>query len=244
MDLSRRGLLVLVAAVVTAALTARLGFWQLDRAAQKIRAQQTQDSRRALPPLALQELPRDAAAVPAQLQRQVLLQGQWQPELTVYLENRPMDERSGFFAVTPLRLDDGSALLVQRGWLPRDAADRTHITAPPAPAGRVDVHGRIAPGLSRVYELGSAGSGAIRQNLDIEAYSRETALPLRPLAIVQEDPALPPDGLLRHWPQPAVDVNKHYGYAFQWFAMSGLAISLYAWFQIIRPRRRPSASRR
>jgi surfeit locus 1 family protein len=49
------------------------------------------------------------------------------------------------------------------------------------------------------------------------------------------------DGLLRQWPHPAVDVHKHYGYAFQWFALCALMAGLYVWFQLIRPwlRRRP-----
>jgi surfeit locus 1 family protein len=36
---------------------------------------------------------------------------------------------------------------------------------------------------------------------------------------------------------PASDVHKHYGYAAQWFGLSALVITLYAWFQLIRPRR-------
>ena len=39
-----------------------------------------------------------------------------------------------------------------------------------------------------------------------------------------------------------MDVGKHHGYAFQWFALSALVIVLYVWFQHIRPaRRRPAA---
>ena len=37
---------------------------------------------------------------------------------------------------------------------------------------------------------------------------------------------------------PAADVHKHYGYAFQWFALCALIVGLYVWFQLIRPRRR------
>jgi surfeit locus 1 family protein len=55
---------------------------------------------------------------------------------------------------------------------------------------------------------------------------------------VQEDgPHTTQDGLQRHWSLPAADVQKHYGYAFQWFALSALALILYAWFQIISPYR-------
>jgi cytochrome oxidase assembly protein ShyY1 len=49
--LNRRALVVLVAALALAALTARLGIWQLDRAAQKTALQRSLDERRALPPL-------------------------------------------------------------------------------------------------------------------------------------------------------------------------------------------------
>jgi surfeit locus 1 family protein len=240
-----RRVVVLLAALLTAALTARLGFWQLDRASQKTQLQDALVHRQALPPMSSAELAGDGVSAAAQHHRRIVLQGSWLPESTIYLENRQMDARNGFFAVTPLLLDDGTAVLVQRGWFPRDQADRARIVAPPPPLGRVTVTGRIAPGPGRVYEFSGAASGAIRQNLDVEAYAHETALKLRPLSLVQEDGKdnTSPDGLLRHWPLPAADVHKHYGYAFQWFALSALAIVLYAWFQIIRPYRQRSRQR-
>ncbi len=44
------------------------------------------------------------------------------------------------------------------------------------------------------------------------------------------------EGLLREWPQAATGVEKHYGYAFQWFGLALLIALLYVWFQIVRPR--------
>lgn len=233
-----RRAVVLVAALGMAALTARLGLWQLDRAAQKTALHQAQLQQRALPPLGLHELPGDAQTVSAQRHRQVRLQGVWLASHSVALENRQMNGRPGFFVLTPLRLDDGSAVLVERGWAPRDLLDRTRVPAPPPPAGRVQVQGRIAPGPGRLYDFDGAASGAIRQNLELSSYARETGLPLRPFSVVQEDGEVAPaDGLLRQWPLPAADVHKHHGYAFQWFALSALIIGLYVWFQLIRPRR-------
>ena len=241
MLLRGRGWVVLVAALLVTALTARLGLWQLDRAGQKNRAQQTLNERRALPPVTASELAMRLETAAAQYGRTIKLEGLWQPAWTVYLENRQMDARVGFYAVTPLLLDDGTAVLVQRGWLPRDQADRTRIVVGPAPAGRVTVQGLIAPGPGRVYDFAGAASGAIRQNLNIEVFARETALALRPVSVVEEDgPAAARDGLLRRWAAPAADVQKHYGYAFQWFALSTLTIALYVWFQIIQPLRRRS----
>lgn len=231
-----RRLIVLVAAVAGVALTARLGWWQLDRAHQKIARQAEQDARRALPPLPAAELARNAAETAAQAGRSVVLQGRWMADRTVYLDNRPMAGRTGFFVVTPLVLADGSVVAVQRGWLARDFQDRTRIVPPPTPETAVSVTGRIAPEPSRLFELGGAGSGPIRQNLDLAAWGAELGRPLRPMAVLQEDAT--PDGLLRDWPRPAADVQKHHGYAVQWFALAALITGLYVWFQLIRPRRR------
>ncbi len=43
------------------------------------------------------------------------------------------------------------------------------------------------------------------------------------------------DGLLRHWPAPAINVQMHYGYAFQWFALAAGIAFLYVWHRFIRP---------
>lgn len=241
----RSAAVVLVAALVGAALTARLGFWQLDRAAQKVALQTAQAERLALPELSAAELPRTAADAVAQRYRAVSVQGRWLPNRTVYLENRQMRDVPGFYALTPLQLASGEMLLVQRGWLPRDPIDRTRIVAGPAPTGTVQVDGRIATGPSRLYEFAAVASGPIRQNLDIDAYTRETGMPLLPLLLIQQDaPGLTDDGLLRDWPVPASGLHKHYGYAFQWFALCALIVGLTVWFQFIRPRlrRRPAAA--
>jgi surfeit locus 1 family protein len=236
--MTRQRLLVLLAAVLAVALTARLGWWQLDRAAQKTALQTALDERRALPPLPADQLAASAAAAAAQHHRSISLSGRWLDERTVYLDNRQMNGRPGFYAVTPLQLADGTAVLVQRGWLPRDALDRTRVQAPALPPGPVQVVGRIAPAPGRLYEFDSAASGVIRQNLDLSAFALETGLQLRPLSLVQEETTPPlADGLLRQWPQPAVGVDKHHGYAFQWFALATLILGLYVWFQLIRPRR-------
>ncbi len=242
MNAGARGIVVLVAAVAAAAVTARLGVWQLSRAAEKEALQASLDSRGAAPPLAAAELARNAADAAAQHHRRISLQGRWVGGRTVYLDNRPMDGRAGFYVLTPLALPDGDAVLVQRGWVPRDAADRSRVPEVATPEGPVSVEGRIAPPPSRLFELGAEGQGAIRQNLDLDAFGRETGLRLRPLSVQQTDAAgAPADGLLRRWPAPAVDVHKHYGYAFQWFALASLITGLYVWFQLVRPRLRRRA---
>ncbi len=225
---------VLVAAVAGVALAARLGVWQLDRAAQKQALAQAMTARATLPALRTAELARDDAAAAAQFWRPVRLQGRWRAEHTVFLDNRQMNGRPGFFVVTPLELAPGDAVLVQRGWVPRDAAQRTRLPTLPTPAGEVQVEGRVAPPPSKLYAFAPDAPGPIRQNLDLDAFARETGVPLRPLSVQQLVPDAA-DGLKRDWLQPSVDVSKHHGYAFQWFALATLIAGLYVWFQLLRP---------
>lgn len=237
---TRRFLIVTIATVVGVAVTARLGVWQLSRAAQKIALQNALETRSHLAPLDNTTLASRASQVDAQHYRPVVLHGHWIPGHTVFLENRQMNGRPGFFVVTPLQLDArADAVLVQRGWAPRDIRDRTLVPKVGEPPGPIEVRGVIAPPPARLYEFAASTGGTIRQNLDLAEFAAELRRPLAPVSVQQgESAATVGDGLLRQWPHPAVDVHKHYGYAFQWFAMSALMTGLYVWFQLVRPRLR------
>lgn len=231
----RRFWVVSVAALATVLVTASLGRWQLDRAAQKTALQAAITARASLPPWSAADL-LSAADAPGAVHRPVRLVGRWVPDHTVFLDNRQMAGRVGFFVVTPLRLSDsGRAVLVQRGWVPRDFQDRARVPVVPTPSQEVVVEGRLAAPPGQLYELGEGATGAIRQNIDLAAFGRETGLNLLPVSVLQTGDT--GEALARQWPQPAVDVAKHHGYAFQWFALCALVAGLYLWFQIIQPRR-------
>ncbi len=228
-----RFVLITCAALAVALLTARLGVWQLSRAAEKNALQAAIEQRARLP--VLDALPSAAEPASSSHHRRVQLRGRWSPAHTVYLDNRQMNGRPGFFVVTPLVLADGRAVLVQRGWLPRDADERTRIDDAPAPEGEVRIDGRIAPPPARLFEFEGADTGRIRQNIDLDAFARETGLRLAPLLSVLQTGSA--DTLQRDWPAPATGVAKHHGYAAQWFGLSALVVILYVWFQLIQPRR-------
>lgn len=227
---------VVAATAFSMGVTAALGFWQLDRAQQKIGLQASIDAMGALPPLSTAEL--DALSDPATaLHRQVVLQGHWVQGATLFLDNRQMDGRTGFFVVTPFRLlDSASTLLVQRGWTPRNFQDRTAVPDVPTPSEQVRLEGRLAPPPGKLYEFGEAGSGPIRQNIDLPVLADELQLTLMPLSLLQTSKT--DDGLQRMWPVVDTGVHKHHGYAFQWFGLCALAGFLFVWFQILSPRRR------
>jgi surfeit locus 1 family protein len=225
--------LLTASAVLVAGVTFSLGQWQLRRAAQKENLQLAIQTQGKQPLLSAQDLT-DPQALTAAVYRRAVLKGVWQPDHTVFLDNRQMYAKPGFFVVTPLRLaETGQVILVQRGWVPRNFVNRSALPDIQTPSGLVTVLGRIAPPPSKLYAFKGADSGRIRQNIDLAGFSREIALPLLPVTFLQTGAAS--DGLLRDWPAPNVGIERHFGYAFQWFAFCALAVGLYVWFQLINP---------
>ncbi len=226
---------VTAAAVLAAACTLALGAWQWGRAQKKIALERLVLERKELPALDYRAwaATKNIADV---LHRPVRLRGTWVAAHTVFLDNRQMNGKPGFYVVTPLQVEGaGAAVLVQRGWVQRNFIERQALPPVQTPAGVVEVTGRIAPAPAKLYQLGAPGAGPIRQNLDLDAFRGETRLALLDGSVQETGPAA--QGLLRDWPQAASGVPKHYGYAFQWWALGGLIIILYAWFQFIAPRR-------
>ena len=212
----------------------RLGFWQLSRAEQKTTLQQAIENQSQLPPLTLAQLQSDPSAW-AQTHRRVQLQGEWLSDQTVFLDNRAHHGRVGFWVMTPLRVQAGQVVWVQRGWVERDALDprKPPQLAPPVDGSRVEA--RIAPPLSQIFELGSAQQSAnpspIRANLDpaqMQSLVQDNVQAL----VVQTGPD--GDGLRRDWFQVGLSADKNRAYAFQWFALSALLAFLYLWFQWIK----------
>ncbi|MDP1657001.1 MAG: SURF1 family protein [Hylemonella sp.] len=232
--------LITLLALLAVAVTASLGRWQLSRAAAKEALQASMEARAAEPVLEGATLRGDIAA-DVLVHRRIVARGQWLADRTVFLDNRQMNGRVGFFVVTPLRLEGSEvSVLVQRGWVPRNFEDRSRVPVVETPDGPVTVVGRIVPPPGKLYELGATEAGPIRQNLDLAQFRSETGLPLAAVSIQQMDAA--GDGLARDWPPSNTGVDKHYGYAFQWFGLCALIAVLYVWFQIVRRffQRKPS----
>ncbi len=231
-------------ALACALLTARFGVWQLSRAHTKLANAALVAERSKLAPLDGSELARDPVAAENQWQRHIALTGQWDAAHTVFLMNRTMDERSGFYVMTPLRLPDGGAVVVQRGWVPRDDSDPLKVPTLPLPAGPVKLFGHAAPWPSHWIDIGHGAAGPVRQNLELAPFTAESGVVLRPLTVVEDATAdNARDGLRRDWPtgDGGVSVATNYGYAVQWFAMSVAFFGLYVWLQFIRPRKRASS---
>jgi surfeit locus 1 family protein len=225
--------LITLATILGMATTVSLGRWQLDRAAQKQALQASMDaqSSKHLVDDALLLSTTDSLRL---VHQHAVLRGQWLADQTVYLDNRQMHDKVGFFAVTPLRLEGSQTLvLVQRGWVQRNFEQRDQVPAIQTPAGTVAIEGRMAPPPGKLFELGTPSVTAIRQNLDTKQLQNQLGQPVLPVLLVQT--GAPSEGLLRDWPAVNLGLEKHYGYALQWFGMAALMAVLYLWYQFLKP---------
>ncbi len=196
-----------------------LGNWQARRAEEKraLGAQLAQAMGAA--PIQISSGPLQPESV---VMRKVAARGRFDDAHTVFLDNKLRQGQPGYEVVTPLRLD-GAHVLVNRGWV---AAGRTRESLPEVPAPRdvIRVEGLALAHLPRALSAGAAPTGKLRQNVEVEAFARETGLRLLPIVIEQYSPA--DDGLLREWPRPDTGVQKHESYALQWYSLALLAVVL------------------
>ncbi|WP_250498946.1 SURF1 family protein [Caballeronia sp. GAWG1-5s-s] len=214
--------------LIVVAVTVRLGFWQRDRAHQKeaLNARITAFANAPATRVGVDPIPLQSVEF-----HRVKARGEFMPERVVYLDNRPYNDQPGFYVVMPLKLEGGGYVLVNRGWLPRNLADRTGIEPYETPKGAVEVEGIARANPSQAFELGTGGSAKhqqIRQNLSIPAYAAETGLAFQPFVIQQTNDTQ--DRLVRDWPAPTTGVERNYGYMLQWWGMAAAAVGfgLYA----------------
>jgi len=247
----RIGWLPLFAAVVLMAVGVLAGNWQTRRAAAKVDLQQriTAATRAEAVDLLANNL--TGPQVADLVWRHVRIRGTWLPEKVIYLDNRMRGREAGLFVIMPLRVTDAAGtatVLVNRGWLPRDPAERTRIKSYPTPAGLVTVEGVMYASEPRLLELGGGPPpqiGALWQNLDFEIWQRAAGTSVVPMVLRQDPQPTVADGLVREWPEAGAllteQIGKHRGYAFQWHGLATLMLVLVVVFEVRRWRALPVA---
>jgi surfeit locus 1 family protein len=215
----------LIATVLVVALGISLGQWQDRRAAQKIALQAKLASNGSAAPLVISASPLAAADVEY---RKVSVAGQFVQDWPVFLDNRPQDGKVGFYLVMPFRIAGSDRhVLVARGWLPRYTGEHDRLPEFTTPKGVVIVTGVAKASLGKVMQLGDpapVAPRAIVQNLAPAQFADASKLQVQPFFIEQSAPVDASDAMARNWPAPALGVEKHQGYAFQWYALAVMAL--------------------
>ena len=222
-----------LAAAAGIALTAWLGTWQYGRGQEKSALAARIEKLAQEPPITVTARELDVRDVEL---RQVEARGAFEPRYAVFLDNRVRRGIVGYHVVMPLKLEPGARyVLVNRGWIAA-GPDRSRLPEVRTPQGPIVVRGRaVLPG--RFLELSEEVTrGPVWQNLTLERYRKVMPLAIQPFLIQQDAAAAPDDGLIREWAPPDLGVEKHYGYSFQWFALSVLILVFYLATHVRRER--------
>lgn len=228
--LTPRVVVALLAGIAGFALTTSLGNWQTRRGDEKAARQAQWDEALASSPAPIAGLD-DASGVARNLPQRVEMNGTFVTEATVYIDNRLVDGVAGFQVVTPVAVAEGMPwILVNRGWAARSVADRTRLPAAPIANAALHVEGIAVPHVPRTLDLGEHGGplGGIWQNLDFEAYEKASGRKVARFVVQQTNDT--GDGLRRAWARPDAGVDRHRGYAFQWYSLAALIVVLTLYF--------------
>ena len=211
-------LLVLVAIGVMV----RLGFWQLDRLAQRRAFNAEVSSRLQAPPLTVADL--TGLQDPSGLAyRAVAVRGEYDFTQQVALSNQDWKGQPGVHLITPLVIaGSNQAVLVDRGWIPYEESAPANWDKFAEP-GTVQVRGRIL--LTQTALLPTAPLTRRQDSwfrVDIAALQRQVSHPLLPIFIQQSpDPA---GKQLPYRSELNLDLSEgpHMGYAMTWFALAAI----------------------
>lgn len=215
-----------IATVLLAALGVSLGQWQERRAAEKLTLEARLQAGNHSAPLSLDGKPVPAAQAEF---RQVKVTGEFVAGWPIYLDNRPYQGRAGFYLLMPFKIAGSDMhVLVARGWLPRNSADRGKLPVYGTPRGEVTLQGVALQGVGHVFQLGTPPAmqrHAIVQNATVQEVAAASGLRMQPFMLEQSASAGPEDTDVVHdWPAPATGVDKHKGYAFQWYGLALMAV--------------------
>lgn len=220
--LSPRWLAWLALVVVLAAACAGLGNWQMERrdlAVAKIERIEANYESAPVPydagDSSFDSYSTDREWTP------VVLQGVYDTDNEVIVRNRPLNGRPGYEVLTPLRLDDGTAVIIDRGWLPIGNEQAGRPDTVPAPSdGEVTVIARVRPGEPAVDR--GAPEGQI-PSINLAGYAERLDYPVQTGAyglMASESPAAAVAPV--QFPKPSVNEGPHLSYAMQWFAFGVL----------------------
>lgn len=222
--LSHLFVVALVAAMITA------GFWQLARMGERQDLNDTVEARSAAPVTDAGGLASPGAFADAdELEyRRVSASGRYLVDDEVLVRSRSQDGAPGSWVLTPLLLADGTAVAVNRGWIPNSGQLEAVPDSVAAPDGEVTVTGFVRgtetragigptdPDTGRLESLARADVGRLDQQVSSDLRPFFVQLTDQTPAVTPADPSpVPP---------PELDDGPHLSYAVQFFIFSTVAL--------------------
>lgn len=232
--LNRRWIAIHLLTLVIVAVCLAMAMWQMGRLEDRRAENDRLTARQKLPAEDLQSLLAGAGAgtreVEAAAFRHTKARGTFDTSEQVILQSRSFDGRQGNHLLTPLVLESGEALLVDRGWVPLPTDDEVLAQAAP-PAGPVTVDGVLLPTEKKAL-LGVSdpppGDVTATPRVDLDRLAGQLPYPLHPVYLRLQSQQPPNAGELpRPVPIPEPSDGPHMEYAVQWFLFAATALVIY-----------------
>ncbi len=215
----RPGLRMTILVALSIPLTVSLGFWQIDRAAQKRAIEVARLASYGALPIDEHQLLRAAAFARARLD------GRYDGARQFLVDNYTRRGVPGYAVVTVFETIGGQRLLVNRGWAAAPVA-REQLPEAPAPERRIQITGVLWNPSKATTDTSAWDSGWPKrvQHFDGERMSGAAggAIPIE-LRLEEGQPG----SLMPIIVGEEMSSSRHTGYALQWFAMTAALVAAF-----------------
>ncbi len=237
--LTSRWLVAAALTVVAAAVMVLLGNWQLHRYHERSAINDRIDAADSVPAVALTSILTAPAAAGASgaspgkdlAWTKVEVSGRYDPAHEIQARGRTVGGDVGFEIVTPLLLDDGTAVLIDRGWVPAPAGGATvSPTVPPAPSGSVTVVGQLHLSESRPAPIERRDGRLDTRRIAIPRLAAEMPYPVYGAYVLLTEQKPAADAAFTRVPIEHEDSWQNGGYAVQWWLFAVMAFVGYGYY--------------
>ena len=234
---SREWIITTILVVFGVGLCIRLGIWQLDRLEQRRAFNSHVEAMWNAPPV---KIPDDVSSI--QLKdmeyRSVIAQGVYDFSSQVALRNQYSQDRYGYHLLTPLVVGEGTAVIVDRGWIPSEGNDNPSNWTVYNKNADTEISGIIRLGQSKP-DVGGRPDPTLAPDQDglkfwnnVNLVRLQNQMPYDLLDIyIQLDP-VPENTTLPIPFQPEIELTEgpHLGYAGQWFTFALILAAGYPYY--------------
>ena len=226
-------------AVAAAAVMVLLGNWQLHRYHERSAINDridAADTVTAVPLTSILTAPaRASTAGPAPGKdlawTKVTVTGRYDPANEIQARARTVNGDVGFEIVTPLLLADGTAVLVDRGWIPpgQGGLATSAPVVPPAPTGPVTVVGQIHLSESRPTPIEQRDGRLDTRRISVPQLAAKLPFPVYGAYVLLTDQTPANATTFEQIPIDHEDAWQNAGYVVQWWLFALMALFAYGW---------------
>lgn len=237
--LTPRWLGIFALTLVAAAVMVLLGNWQLSRYRERSAINERIDAADRVAPVPLADVVPTAGGAagvaghaPAKeaAWTRVTVTGRYDSGNTIVVRGRTVDGKVGFEVVTPLLLDDGSAVLVDHGWVPPPPGSATARPQVPAtPSGQVTVVGRVHMSESKPGAVDRRDGRLETRRIAVPRLARELPYPLYGAYLLLDEQTPAADPTFAAVPIQHENNWQNAGYVIQWWLFALMTLYGFGW---------------